>query len=730
MDVSELLQNLNDRQRDAVCTDGQHTLVLAGAGSGKTRVLIHRIAWLIQVEKASADHILAVTFTNKAAGEMRSRLEQLMDTATTGMWVGTFHGLCYRLLRQHWQEAQLAKHFQIIDASDQQRLLRRISREMQLEESEWPVKKSQWYINNNKDEGLRVRHIDPGNNPYSQQMLSIYQRYETLCQRNGLVDFAELLLKVYEMWGQHPELLAYYQKRFQYILVDEFQDINTIQYAWFRLLSANNCSFVVGDDDQSIYGWRGAKIEHIQRFNKEFRQPVMVRLEQNYRSTQTILSAANQVIQHNKGRLGKKLWTDSSKGERVNVYAAMNERDEAQFVTEMIKEAVKKGKQYKDIAILYRSNAQSRILEESLIQMKMPYRIYGGLRFFERAEIKDALAYLRLVAHHDDDSAFERIINIPARSIGQVTVDKVRLIALEQQQSLWQSTEIVCQQGKLATRSRNALLQFMRLIQDLDTASSSMTLPDKVEYILQHSGLWEYYAKGYSTKGISEQVESRLENLKELISAVREFIESHEKQHNTLDHFLAYAALEAGEEQANEWEDGVQLMTLHSAKGLEFPIVFLTGLEENIFPHARCSYNKELLEEERRLCYVGITRAMEQLYLSYAECRRLYGKDQYASPSRFLAEIPEHLLHTIRLGYTFFNKRRVSISVSDPDLESDTDNTLQSGKTVVHPKFGVGQVKICEGTGNKARILVDFNQTGEKWLMAQYAQLQVKDANE
>ena len=718
MDVSNILDPLNDAQRQAVCAPAGNVLVLAGAGSGKTRVLVHRIAWLMAAEGVTPYGILAVTFTNKAAGEMRGRIEQLLGIPASGMWVGTFHGISHRLLRAHWKEAGLPQAFQVMDSDDQHRALKRVIREMGLDESQWPPREAQWYINARKDEGLRPQHLDHQHDPYLRHMIEIYARYEAYCQRAGLVDFAELLLRSHELWLQHPELLRHYQHRFRHLLVDEFQDTNTIQYAWLRLLAGKSaCMFAVGDDDQSIYGWRGARVENIHQFSKDFANTSVFRLEQNYRSTGNILKAANGLIAHNADRLGKNLWTAGSDGELIRLYSAFNEQDEAQFIVDQVSDWVDKGGLRSECAVLYRSNAQSRVLEEALIRVGMPYRVYGGLRFFERQEIKDALAYLRLINNRNDDASLERIINLPTRGIGNKTVDTVREAARGSGVSMWQGAWHLIQHNQLPSRALGALQAFVDLIERMTRAMDGLKLHEQIEQVIHDSGLITHYQKEKGERG-----QARLENLEELINAGRNFDEDdlseEERELDPLTAFLAHAALEAGEQQASEWEDCVQLMTLHSAKGLEFKQVFICGLEEGLFPHKLSLEEPGRLEEERRLCYVGMTRAMERLTLSYAEKRRIYGEEKFARPSRFISDIPKEYLQEVRLGGS------VSMPVyTGRETVSDDSAPVQLGQRVFHQKFGEGIVLNYEGAGRHARVQVNFDNAGSKWLVMEYANL-------
>ncbi len=719
MDVSKILDGLNDTQREAVSAPAGSLLVLAGAGSGKTRVLVHRIAWMIQVIGASPWNLLAVTFTNKAAREMKSRIEELLGHPVGGMWVGTFHGLAHRLLRAHWKEANLPQSFQILDSDDQFRMIKRLLKAMDLDEARWPPRQVQWFINGQKDEGRRPQHLDHGGDPYQRQMIRIYQEYQQHCDRSGAVDFAELLLRAHELLRDRPDVLQHYQERFQHILVDEFQDTNTIQYAWLRLLAGSrNNLFVVGDDDQSIYGWRGARVENIRDFQRDYPASSLLRLEQNYRSTGTILKAANAVIANNPSRLGKELWTDGAEGEPIRLYSAFNEMDEARFVVERIRQFVDEGHRRDESAILYRSNAQSRLFEEALIQAQIPYRVYGGLRFFERAEIKDALAYLRLIANPGDDPSFERAVNQPPRGIGPRTLDGVRAHAREFGCSLWQASRDLIQGGAMPKRAATALGAFLELIEEQQASTAGLALHETADQIISVAGLVEHFKKSRDGKGLD-----RIENLEELVNAARQFAYEPELEDEELDPltaFLAHAALEAGETQGDAHEDCVQLMTLHSAKGLEFPLVFIGGLEEGLFPHSMSSDDPERLEEERRLCYVGMTRAMERLYLSHAESRRLHGSENYPLPSRFLREIPVELVEEVRMRAQV---SRASYAPS-PIGVSLHDAGFQLGQRVTHPKFGEGVVLNAEGQGGSARVHVNFEQAGAKWLVVAYANLQ------
>ncbi len=714
MDVTDLLHGLNPQQREAVTAPPGNLLVLAGAGSGKTRVLVHRIAWLIRAEAVSPLGILAVTFTNKAAAEMRGRIERLLGMPAGALWVGTFHGIAHRLLRAHWQAARLPQNFQILDADDQQRLIKRVIRELELDETRWPARQAQWFINQAKDEGKRPHQL-VSEDPTQAQLVDIYRAYQEACDQGGLVDFAELLLRAFELWQGHPDLLEHYRRRFRHILVDEFQDTNAIQYAWLRLLAGDSGHvFAVGDDDQSIYGWRGARADNLQRYQRDFPATRLVRLEQNYRSTGHILAAANGLIRHNTERLGKELWTEAGEGEPVRLYTAFNELDEARFVVQRIRQWVEEGGARSECAVLYRSNAQSRVIEEALLAAAIPYRVYGGLRFFERAEIKDALAYLRLAAYRDDDPAFERVVNTPTRGVGERSLQILRDLARARGTSLYQAARLAIDEGLVNRRAAGALADFLALIERLGEGLREMPLEEALARVVNETGLKEHHGKEKGERG-----RARLENLDELIGAARAFEpEGPESELAPLDAFLAHAALEAGERQAGAGEDCVQLMTLHSAKGLEFPLVFITGMEEGLFPHELSLEEPGRLEEERRLCYVGMTRARRHLYLCHAERRRLYGRDTYALPSRFLDEIPSEHLEPVRAGF------QVTPAASVP-ARRDDGTGLKVGQRVLHPKFGEGVLVDVEGSGKNARVQVNFEDVGLKWLVLGYANLDV-----
>ena len=736
MDVSHLLDGLNDSQREAVTAPSGHYLVLAGAGSGKTRVLTHRIGWLLQVERVSPWSVLAVTFTNKAAGEMRARAEALVAGDARGLTIGTFHGIAHRLLRRHWREAKLPETFQILDADDQQRLVKRTIQGLGIDEARFPPRQAAWFINSAKDEGKRPDALDAGYNSNHGVLIDVYRAYEDACRRGGLVDFAELLLRAHELWLHHDALLAHYRERYRHLLIDEFQDTNTLQYAWIRVLAGpSGQAFVVGDDDQAIYGWRGARVENVQHFLRDFPSARTIRLEQNYRSTGNILAAANAVIAHNPDRLGKQLWTAGDAGGPIELYAAYNEQDEARYVVERIRENIRADARPSDHAILYRSNAQSRNFEEQLSQHGIAYRVYGGLRYFDRAEVKDALAYLRLVANRHDDAAFERAVNTPPRGIGDRTLDLLRQRGRRDDSSLWEAALSELGGGSLAARAKNALRTFLELIealahdcqrpaspeagdaQDADEAGDgALAMSEQVEHAIARSGLRDYYEK--DSRGSAE---SRVENLDELSNVAARFQRTPDDLDAGLSElaaFLAHAALEAGEGQGEAWQDCVQLMTLHSAKGLEFPNVFLVGMEDGLFPSQKSTEEAGRLEEERRLAYVGITRAREHLVLTCAESRRLHGVESYARPSRFLTEIPAGLLHEVR----------PRVQVSRPAFAGratlqEASTPFKLGQRVLHASFGEGIVLSYEGAGAHTLVEINFADAGRKRLVLAFANL-------
>jgi DNA helicase-2/ATP-dependent DNA helicase PcrA len=725
MDITSIIAPLNDAQREAVTAPSQAMLILAGAGSGKTRVLVHRIVWQIQVNGLSPQSILAVTFTNKAANEMRGRVENLLDSSASSMWIGTFHGIAHRLLRRHAEQARLPKDFQVLDSNDQQRLIKRILADLKIDDKELPAKEVQWFINEKKDAALRSFHLVGNEDKNTRRFLRIYQEYEAACERSGVVDFSELLLRVYELFRDNDNILQQYQQRFSQIHVDEFQDTNHLQYAWLTLLSQNRDNiFVVGDDDQAIYGWRGAKIENIYNFKDHYPTHQTIKLEQNYRSSGAILKAANHIIANNKSRLGKELWTDLPDGEKISVYGAFSDVDEAKYVVDRIRSWVEEGNKRVDVAILYRSNAQSRQFEEQLMLTKTPYRVYGGLRFFDRAEIKNALAYLRLLANRHDDASFDRVVNTPTRGIGLKTIDELRQLANSQQISLWMAAQFLIEQKLLPNRAGNALFYFLDLIEQLAAKTAELPLGDKVQIVIENSGLMAFYGQDKVEKSAE-----KIENLKELVNAANLFkmdVNS-DADISELSEFLSHAALESAESQANEFDDCVQLMTLHTAKGLEFRLVFLVGLEDGLFPSQQSIYDAGKLEEERRLCYVGITRAREKLYITHAEKRLLYGRETPASKSRFLRELPSELLEEVR------PKREVSrpmtakssnFSITNLPKEMQSESSYRLGQRVEHESFGAGVILKMEGEGKTERALIKFSDDS-RWLMTLYTKLHV-----
>lgn len=722
MIAAELLNDLNDAQRTAVSAPPANQLVLAGAGSGKTRVLVQRIAWLIRVEGFSPNEIMAVTFTNKAAHEMRERLGAAMGDAPhgaspRGMWVGTFHGIAHRLLKSHWKLAGLPENFQILDSDDQLRLIKRVYQALSIDETRWPYKQAQWFINGKKDEGIRPAYIQDGSDPHTSTMKMVYAAYEEACARGGMVDFAELLLRSHELWLNNKDLLAHYQERFKFLLVDEFQDTNSVQYAWLRVLAGKTMRVTaVGDDDQSIYGWRGAKIENIQKFEQDFAPVRVCRLEQNYRSTATILKAANAVIANNIDRLGKTLWTSGEDGDPIDLYAAFNEQDEARYIVQRIAEWRDSGGSINDVAILYRSNAQSRVLEEQLLRENMPYRIYGGVRFYERLEIKNALSYLRLLLNRNDDAAFERVINTPTRGIGNKTLETIRLFAREQGCSMYDAAMGAINNDVFTARAANAIKSFFALIEQLDVGIDELSLADLVDEVIKGSGLLDFHKMEKGERG-----QARVENLEELVNACRSF-KSQDEELRPLQEFLDAAALDAGDGQADEYEDAVQMMTLHSAKGLEFPLVFLAGVEENLFPHKRSVEDPDGLEEERRLCYVGITRAMKRLVITYAETRRMYGEEKMNTVSRFVREIPKELIQEVRIKATI--RRPVSFAAPRFSDELPDYPGLKLGRRVKHGKYAEGVIVQIIGSGPKAEIHINFEEHGYKRLILGFAKLE------
>ncbi len=738
MDISHILDGLNDRQREAVTAPVGNMLVVAGAGSGKTRVLVHRIAWLVEAEGASPGGVLAVTFTNKAAAEMRGRVERLLEGSARAMWVGTFHGIAHRLLRMHWHDAGLPQNFQILDADDQLRLVKRVMRALDLDEQKWPVRQAVWFINGHKDEGRRAKDVPRHDaDIYQATHLKVYEAYEELCARGGLVDFAELLLRSHELWLERADLLDHYQRRFKHLLVDEFQDTNGIQYAWLRVLAGTTASiWAVGDDDQSIYGWRGAKIENIMSFQKDFASVQTVRLEQNYRSTNTILRAANALIDNNTERLGKNLWTEAGDGDPILVYSGYNDLDEARFIADRTRSWIQRGGSADEAAVLYRSNAQSRVIEEAFLRLDIPYRIYGGLRFFERAEVRNALAYMRLLSQRHADVAFERVVNTPPRGIGGKTVEAIRDVARASEVSMWQAAKEGIAQGLFKGRAATMVGAFLKLIDDMAASVEDCALHEIAQCCVETSGLMAHHSRERGEQGIA-----RRENLEELVTACRQFggelvlpltpAGEETGQSSELNEFLDQAALDSGDYQS----DGAaaQMMTLHSAKGLEFPLVFLAGMEEGLFPNRQTEREPGRMEEERRLAYVGITRAMQQLYFTYAETRRLHGSQTNNWPSRFLQEVPANCLQEVRMGGDVSRQFRALHNGADEQdgggVEGvEGDASVRIGQFVRHDSFGEGVVLQAEGRGDRTRVQVHFAKAGPKWLMLAYANLKAVGA--
>lgn len=715
--MTNLLTQLNPAQYQAVTAPLGNILILAGAGSGKTTVLINRMLWLIKQYHIAPNTILAVTFTNKAAGELKNRLQSLMDIPLPNAWIGTFHGLCHRMLRMHSTAANLAFQFNILDAADQIKIIKRVLKDLNLAEEKWSPKQVQAFININKDRGLRSQQIAQSADISTHTFCQIYAAYEQVCQINNAVDFAELLLRSYELLQNNNELLQHYRQLFHSILVDEFQDTNTIQYAWIRLIAGEDIPvMVVGDDDQSIYGWRGAQVENIHNFAQHFKNTHIIRLEQNYRSTANILNVANAVIKNNVSHMGKTLWTSAAIGEKIAIYSAYNELDEAQFVVKNVQQALAQGYLSNNIAILYRSNAQSRVIESALLQAKIPYHIQEGVRFFERAEIKDALAYLQLLINTDDDIALERIINFPTRGIGNKTLELLHKYAKEQSISLWQAANAISS-SLLSARAMLALKKFIQLIKSMQQQiqNQHMELDAQVRYVIEKSGLHAYFAKIKT-----ELMRSRLDNLYELVNAAKQFRDEYiTTSIPRLVMFLAHTSLDAGETQFTENKSAVHLMTLHAAKGLEFDLVFLIGLEEGIFPTIHSRDKIESLEEERRLCYVGITRAKKKLILSHAEVRRHYGREQYQQLSRFIHEFPPDLLEKQRKQSKAFLAATVNNTIGSPK------SICKIGQLVQHSQFGQGTIIAIEGSEARERVQVRFINNNVKWLILAYANLTI-----
>ena len=719
MNLSEITDGLNDKQNQSVTLDdGQNALILAGAGSGKTRVLTHRIVYLVTQKNTHIDAVLAVTFTNKAAKEMRERLEVLLRRPIRSMWVGTFHGLAHRLLRAHPIEANLSAQFQILDQQDQFRIVKRLMKENQIDESKYPVRKIQWFINQQKDEGIRPGDIDAGYNYFVKQSIKVFELYEAHCKANELIDFAELLVRSYELLKNNAELLTRYQNRFEHILVDEFQDTNTIQYKWIKLLSSGkNQIFCVGDDDQSIYGWRGAKIENIQKLESDFHPIQTIRLEQNYRSTGNILGASNALIANNSNRLGKSLWTDAGNGDLIDIYEARTETDEADYVVSAIQKHIDDGASASECAILYRSNAQSRGFEERLIKYNIPYVIYGGLRFFERAEIKDALCYLRLMESSADNVAFERVVNFPTRGIGNATIEKLREFARDNHTTLFQAAIEIS--PSLPTRASNAIIGFTQLIEQMCDDAKHLELSEKVAHLIKASGLIEHYSNDKTDKAGSKKA-----NLEELIAAAKQYTHDQDSDMSEVVGFISLASLDSSGDTNAPINQNVQLMTVHSAKGLEFPNVFLTGMEKDLFPSRQSKDEPHLIDEERRLCYVGMTRAMKKLSLSFAIKRFLHGQSLYAYPSRFLDEIPGEYTNSVKQKFGSTIQNYQEDDIFNQDIEPEGQGRLSIGVTVRHAKFGFGTVLNFEGDGDSARIQIKFKSAGTKWLISSYANLE------
>ncbi|WP_019899675.1 UvrD-helicase domain-containing protein [Methylotenera mobilis] len=723
-----LLAGLNNKQLEAVTLPQQSALILAGAGSGKTRVLTARIAWLIQTEQVSPTGLLAVTFTNKAAKEMLTRITASLPINTRGMWVGTFHGLCNRLLRAHHREAGLPASFQILDIADQLSVIKRLMKLMNVDDEKFPPKQVQNYINGCKDEGLRAHAVD-AYDPHSQKLREIFEEYDKQCQRDGVADFAELLLRCYELLERDANIRQHYQNRFRYILVDEFQDTNRLQYQWLKLLAGKeNCMFAVGDDDQSIYGFRGARVGNMRDFETDFNVQSVVKLEENYRSHSNILDAANAIISHNKNRLGKNLWTSAGAGEPVRVYQAYNDNDEAQFIVDEIKMLHAEGTELGEMALLYRSNAQSRVLEHALFSANLPYRVYGGLRFFERAEIKHALAYMRLIANANDDTALLRVINFPARGIGARSLEQLQEAARAENCSLWQAAINKVGHGKVGGKGIDG---FVALIRQMVDEAYGISLSELAELATTLSGLKAHYQN-------EKEGEDRIANLEELVTAAVAFTNQDFGNHSNTDgeteqdlltQFLSHASLEAGEHQADVGREALQLMTVHASKGLEFKVVFISGLEEGLCPHEQSTYEANGLEEERRLMYVAVTRARQRLYLSHAQSRMLHGQVRYGIPSRFLDEIPEELLKHLnskpvaKSGYgRDYNELPAMMSKQQSSTQKNA-MPWKVGQQVAHSKFGNGVVVSYEGNANDMRVQVNFGREGLKWLALEFAKL-------
>ncbi len=747
--MPNLLDALNPEQLQAVTLPNQHALILAGAGSGKTRVLTTRIAWLIQAGAVSPAGVLAVTFTNKAAKEMLTRVAAMLPVSTRGMWIGTFHGLCNRMLRAHHRDAGLPQTFQILDTQDQAATLKRVLKRLNVDEDRFPPKQVQWFINDQKEEGRRPKDVVPGYDEFGRRAVELYAAYDEQCQSEGVVDFPELLLRCHELLARNEVLRTHYQARFRHVLVDEFQDTNRLQYKWLKLLvGQGNAMFAVGDDDQSIYGFRHANVGNMADFERELRVPNVIRLEQNYRSHGNILDAANALIARNRKRLGKNLWTAAGKGEPLRVYAAQTDGYEAAWLAEEVQSLHRDGYARRDIAILYRSNAQSRVIEHALFSAGIPYRVYGGLRFFERQEVKHALAYLRLLANPDDDAALLRVVNFPARGIGGRSVEALQDAARAAGTSLWQAIP------RLSGKTAAAVGAFARLVAGMREATPGLPLPETVAHVIEASGLVAHYKA-------ERDGADRVENLGELVNAAAAFVQDETyaaqfvadaaeipaapsgasgsgatpppsvateavQRSDALNAFLAHAALESGENQAAEGADALQLMTVHSAKGLEFHCVFISGLEEGLFPHEQSVVEEDGLEEERRLMYVAITRARTRLYLSFAQTRLLHGQTRYGIASRFLDELPQGLIKWLsaKTGARLDEPAwRAAPPPARMNARSAAGLPFRIGQNVVHPKFGQGVIVSAEGSGEDARLQINFGREGMKWLQLGYAKL-------
>ena len=761
--ASPLLANLNPEQLAAVTLPHASALILAGAGSGKTRVLTTRIAWLLATGQASPLSILAVTFTNKAAREMLTRLSALTPMQTRGMWIGTFHGLCNRMLRAHYRAAGLPQAFQILDTQDQLALIKRVYRASNIDDDRYPARQLMYFIQNAKEQGLRPNAVEAGDE-FSRHQVEHYALYEATCQREGAVDFAELLLRSYELLQKEDGIREHYRRRFSQLLVDEFQDTNLLQYRWLRTIAGPDTAvFAVGDDDQSIYAFRGANVANMQHFERDFGRPDhpvhLIKLEQNYRSHGHILDAANALIKNNHTRLGKNLWTDAGKGEPLRLFAAPSDLDEAAFVVDVVKGLAQQDVALDEVALLYRSNAQSRVLEHALFNAALPYRVYGGMRFFERAEIKNALAYLRLAAAPDDDAALLRAVNFPPRGIGARTLEQLQGQARAEGTTLWQ---VACA-GGVGGKAGQSVAAFVRLVEGMREGTRGLALPDVVAHVVEASGLLAHYRQ-------EKDGEERIQNLEELVNAAASFLReadltvdaplpdapapasasargspgglfdtvstaepaplaADDTAADPLTAFLTHAALEAGDTQAAEGRPALQLMTVHSAKGLEFDTVFVTGLEEGLFPHENSLNEMDGVEEERRLMYVAITRARRKLYLTHAQTRMLHGQTRYNIVSRFVDEIPRELVEWLSAP-----SRRTALSLDvDPAewgrVQSAPHATppppaFRIGQSVRHAKFGLGVIIDAEGRGDDARVQVNFRDTGVKWLALEYARLE------